>query len=258
MQVIRIYTNTPLRNYNYLIACEQTKQAIALDPWNAQELFQSAQEHGLSIKKIVNTHEHFDHVQGNLELQQLTGAEIIAHQGANTPGQTVELKGGEKLVLGELNLRVLHTPGHTAAHLCLLAEGDVPMLFSGDTLFNASAGNCTKGGSVDDLFNSFINELAPLPDETLLYPGHDYMHNNLAFALSRDPDNQAALYWQEQIMEVDPEDMPVMTLGQERQYNPFLRLNDLAIYQRLKLQFPTLAKHPYNVFKALRSLRDIW
>ena len=68
------------------------------------------------------------------------------------------------------------------------------MLFSGDTLFNARAGNCKNGGNVDELFDTFVREIAPLPDSTLLYPGHDYMKNNLAFALDRDPYNVLARY----------------------------------------------------------------
>lgn len=132
------------------------------------------------------------------------------------------------------------------------------MLFSGDTLFNASAGNCKNGGNVDDLYRTFIEQLQPLADATLLYPGHDYMKNNLAFALSREPDNAMARYWTEQTQAMNPDDMPIMTLGQERQYNPFLRLGQEKIYQQLKNDFPDIENNQKAIFTALRALRDQW
>lgn len=258
MQVIRLYMHNALRNFNYLLYCQESRLAIAIDPFDADVILQKASEYQLDIRLIINTHEHVDHTQGNAMLQQATGAPVLAHPLAAVPAKSADLTAHECIHLGSLHLRALPTPGHTQAHLCLLAEGDEPKLFSGDTLFNAAAGNCKNGGDVDELYDTFIREITPLPDATLLYPGHDYMKNNLAFALDRDPSNNLARYWQEQVAAISAPDMPVMTLGQERSYNPFLRLNAPAIYAKLQQEMPDLAVDERAIFKALRHLRDRW
>lgn len=257
MQVIRFYMHNALRNFNYLIACEKSREAIALDPFDAQVMLAKANEYQLTIKLIINTHEHWDHVQGNLDLQRACGAPVLAHANAKVPGQSGSLAAGDRVQLGSLELQALFTPGHTGAHLCLQAMGQECALFSGDVLFNASAGNCRNGGNVDVMYDTFVRELAALPDHTLLYPGHDYMKNNLTFALDRDPENHMAAYWQDQIQALGADDMPIMTLGQERQYNPFLRLQDARIHAKLAQDFPNLSDER-SVFKALRQLRDLW
>lgn len=262
MLVVRRYMYNPLRNFNYLIGCEETREAIALDPFDAQVLLDLAAEHGLTIRLIVNTHEHHDHVQGNLALQAATGASVWAHTNASVPGQSHGIQPGDDIVIGTVRLKALPTPGHTPVHLCLLApasaQQSVPVLFSGDTLFNACAGNCKNGGNVDQMYDSFVSQLMPLPDETLLYPGHDYMKTNLAFALTREPDNRMASYWVDQVQALDADQMPVMTLGQERQYNPFLRLHEQRIREKLLQEFPHLGEGDRDVFRALRQLRDQW
>lgn len=264
MKILRRYMFNRLGNFNYLIGCEQTRQAIALDPLDGEQMLALAEEHGWQIKLIINTHEHHDHIEGNPVVAAATGAEIWAHKNAlgKIPHQSRGLVAGDVVELGSIRLNVLYTPGHTPVHLCLLAEADehnpVPILFSGDTLFNACAGNCFNGGDVDTMYDTFVSQLAPLPDETLLYPGHDYMKNNLQFALSREPGNSRALHWQKNVAELEHDDMPIMTLGQERGYNPFLRLGSEKIRQTLKKDFPDLADNERAVFKALRTLRDGW
>lgn len=263
MQVFRRFLHNNLRNYNYLLVCRDTQQAIALDPLDADALYQLAQAEGVDIKLIINTHEHHDHVEGNLPLQALTQAPIWAHERGlgKIPGQSRGLLGGDLIELGSMRLQVLFTPGHTLAHLCLFAPeqaGQSAALFSGDTLFNASAGNCHKGGDVDLMYDSFTEQLAKLPDNTLLYPGHDYLINNLRFALSVDARNERAQYWLERLQNIAADDLPVMTLGQEREYNPFLRLEKPSIWQHLQQQFPTLSLNEREVFRALRQLRNHW
>ena len=89
---------------------------------------------------------------------------------------------GDVIKVGRtVELEVLDTPGHTRSHVCLLAHGDAPALFCGDTLFNAGAGNCHNGGDPGLLYETFVNQLARLPDTTRVFPGHEYMARNLAF-----------------------------------------------------------------------------
>ncbi len=253
-----------MRNFNYLIGCEESGQAIAIDPLAADDVLAMAESQGWTIRLIINTHEHHDHIDGNPIVQAATGAEIWAHRNAmeTIPGVARGLVAGDVVEIGTIRLNVLFTPGHTLCHLCLLSTdggpNGAPVLFSGDTLFNACAGNCRKGGDVDMMYDTFVAQFQPLPDETLLYPGHDYMKNNLGFALDREPDNHLAQYWQDQVASMSANDMPVMNLGQERTYNPFLRLHKIAIRERLKQEFPELGEGDRDMFRALRSLRDGW
>lgn len=255
MKVIRTYMNNRLRNFNYLIGCEKTKQAIALDPLDGEAMVELAAQQGWQIKLIINTHEHHDHIEGNPVVQAATGAEIWASEFARgkIPNMSRGLIANEEIELGTLKFRVLPTPGHTPVHVCLLTlNEEVPVLFSGDTLFNASAGNCFNGGDVNEMYDTFVRELAPLPDETLLFPGHDYMKTNLDFAFSCEPLNERISYWKDQVGDLSSDEMPYMTLGQEREYNPFLRLKSTALLAQLQ------GDNDRETFKALRAQRDIW
>ncbi|MGB1092941.1 MAG: MBL fold metallo-hydrolase, partial [Oceanobacter sp.] len=231
MIVLRRYMNNPLRNFNYLIGCEETRQAIAVDPLGAEDMLALAKQEGYEIKLILNTHEHHDHIDGNPIVQEATGAEVWAHKNAEEriPNVARGLVAGDLVELGTIRLKVMFTPGHTSAHLCLLSDdggpNGEPVLFSGDTLFNAGAGKCAlaHGGDPDTLYDTFVSQFQPLPDETLLHPGHDYMKNNLNFSKTREPGNNMIDYWLEQVDGFEAEEMPVMTLGQERTYNSFMR-----------------------------------
>lgn len=257
MKVIRRYMHNRLRNFNYLLGCEESKQAIALDPLDGEVMVDLAKQHGWQIKVIINTHEHHDHIEGNPAVKAATGAEIWASEYAvnKIPDVTRGLKANEEISVGSMTFRVLPTPGHTPVHVCLLTLSEkTPILFSGDTLFNASAGNCFNGGNVDEMYETFVRELTPLPDETLLFPGHDYMKTNLGFALSCEPSNERTKYWQEKVNTFEPNAMPYMTLGQEREYNPFLRLKSPDLLPQLRGE----CGDEREVFKALRTKRDQW
>jgi hydroxyacylglutathione hydrolase len=260
MKVIRMYMNNRLRNFNYVIGCEQSRQAIALDPLDGAAVIQAAEAEGWKIKLIINTHEHHDHIEGNPAVQAATGAPIWAseHAVGRIPNVARGLVENEVIELGSMRFKVLPTPGHTPVHVCLLTLSEpVPILFSGDTLFNACAGNCFNGGDVDQMFDTFERELAVLPDDTILYPGHDYMKTNLDFALTWEPENQSTQYWQEQVREYQSDEMPYMTLGQERLYNPFLRLQSPELLQQIKSKGED-SSNKRAIFKVLRRSRDHW
>ena len=262
MKVVRLYMNNPLRNFNYVIGCEETREAIALDPLDGEAVVAAAEKEGWSIRMIINTHEHHDHIMGNPAVRAATGAPVWAseHAVGRIPDVDHGIKANEVITLGNLSFRALPTPGHTSAHVCLLTLSEpVPALFSGDTIFNACAGNCFNGGNVDDMYETFVRELEPLPDKTILYPGHDYMKNNLGFAQSREPGNPDINVWQDKTELLSPDEMPLMTLGQERSYNPFLRLENGTIRSVLESENPDLdVSSDREVFRALRALRDKW
>ena len=154
----------------------------------------------------------------------------------------------------------LDTPGHTMSHICVLSHTEQPALFSGDTLFNAGAGNCHNGGHPNELYETFESQLEKLPEDTLIYPGHDYLINNLQFTLNREPDNATALRMIEQYENQDPNDALVTTLAMERKMNTFFRLENPSIIARLVEQFPEIGSSPTrkDVFLKLRELRNSW
>lgn len=264
MRVIRHYVGNDLRNFNYLVGSDFTREAIVIDPLDAEAMLGIADENGWSIKLIINTHEHHDHIGGNPIIRQATGAKVCAHEKlvGIIPFVDVALRNGSFIELGDIRLRVLLTPGHTAAHICLLSiptdMGESACLFSGDTLFNAAAGNCRNGGDVLDLYHTFDEVLSRLDDSTLLYPGHDYLLNNIRFALDCEPGNLHAEAMESRVSKLAGPIMPVITLGEERLYNPFLRLSSQRILQRLRNTYPDMSTNARDIFIALRRSRDNW
>ncbi len=159
-----------------------------------------------------------------------------------------------------VELECLDTPGHTMCHICLRSHGDEPALFSGDTLFNAGAGNCHNGGNPEDLYATFVEQLARLPATTRVYPGHDYIENNLRFTLAREPDNAAAAKLLPEVSGQDPATSRVTTLDEEKRINTFLRLTSPSVIAALRQEFPDLPEQPdpKTVFVKLRQLRNKW
>ncbi len=263
MIVERIWTGNSLRNYNYLIACPDTGEALAIDPLDHEKCLNTAKVKGWQITQVLNTHEHHDHTGGNAAVVAATGAKLIAHHKAagKIPGMDRGVQAGDVIKVGKhIELECLDTPGHTFCHVCLFAHAEQPALFSGDTLFNAGAGNVHNGGNVDALFDSFNDQLMRLPDNTQVYAGHDYLENNLRFTLDREPGNSAALERLSSAACQDPVTAEVLTLAQEREHNAFMRLGSPAVIAGLQARFPELseASPPREIFRALRALRNIW
>jgi hydroxyacylglutathione hydrolase len=267
MLIERVWAANEGRNFHYLVACEQTREALAIDPLNWQACLKRAQELGWTIRQIFNTHEHGDHTGGNTALARQTGAAILAHADAaeRIGGVTHPMRDGDRVQVGRtVSLRCLDTPGHTRAHLCLYAEtapdGMPPALFSGDTLFNAGVGNCIHGGDPELLYQSFTDCLSPLPQTTRVFPGHEYLLRNLGFTLDREPSNLAARELAQRVTGLPATSMPVLNLGEERQVNVFFRLDQPEIIAGVKRARPAMLAEttPRAVFLALRDLRNRW
>ena len=263
MIVEQVWTANAYRNFNYLIACPETGDALAIDPLDYKKCLAVAKERGWKITQILNTHEHGDHTGGNKGLVAATGALIIAHENArrSIPNMARGVGAGDVIKVGKtVDLECLDTPGHTMSHICLLSKTDQPALFSGDTLFNAGAGNCHNGGHPNDLYDTFQNQLEKLDDDTRIYPGHDYLVNNLQFTLDREPDNAMARRLLDAVKDQDPNDALVTTLSQEREVNTFFRLDSPSVIARLQEQFPDIGSQPNArmVFLKLRELRNSW
>ena len=263
MIIEQIWTGNAYRNFNYLIACPETGEAMAVDPLDHEKCLATARARGWKITQVLNTHEHFDHIGGNAEVIAATGAKLLAHANANDviPGVDRGLKAGDLIKIGNtVELEALDTPGHTMSHVCLLSHTETPALFCGDTLFNAGAGNCHHGGHPEELYDTFAGQLAQLADNTLIYPGHDYLSNNLEFTLDREPDNERASLLLSDVRDQDPNAALVTTLGLEKEINTFFRLHSPSVIARLRDAFPDLPEQPEPraVFLRLRELRNSW
>ncbi len=263
MIVEQIWTANAYRNFNYLIACPETGEALAVDPLDHGKCLARARDKGWRVTQILNTHEHGDHTGGNAQMIAATGARLLAHKNARDkiPGIDRGLDAGDVIRVGRtIELEALDTPGHTMSHVCLLSHTDQPALFCGDTLFNAGAGNCHGGGHPVELYQTFSAQLAKLPDDTLIYPGHDYIANNLRFTLDREPDNAEARVLLAEAESQDPDRARVTTLALEMEINTFFRLHNPTVIARLREAFPDLPDQPdpKTVFVKLRELRNSW
>ena len=263
MIVEQIWTGNAYRNFNYLIACPETGDALAIDPLDYKKCLAVAAERGWQISQILNTHEHGDHIGGNQGVVKATGAKIVAHRnaGGRIPNVDRGVGAGDIIRVGKrVELECLDTPGHTMSHICVLSRTDQPGLFSGDTLFNAGAGNCHNGGHPDELFDTFEQQIEILGDDTRIYPGHDYLLNNLAFTLDREPGNAIAASMISKYENQDPDDALVTTLGQEKEINTFLRLQNSSVVEKLLEDYPEMGEKPdaRAVFLKLRELRNNW
>ncbi len=264
MIIKQVWTDNKWRNYNYLIACPSSGEALAIDPLDHVKCLNEANANGWRIRQILNTHHHGDHIGGNEAMISATGASLLAHHGAGDRISGIDrgLKGGDIVEVGEsVRLMILDTPGHTMSHVCALSLGDDPHLFCGDTLFNAGAGNCHNGGHPEELYRTFVEQMHRLPDETRIYPGHDYLENNLRFTLDREPSNAAAQDLLEHVKaDHDPARPFVSDIRTEKKINTFFRLNSVEIIEKLQAETPDFSAQPTprDVFLRLRELRNKW
>jgi hydroxyacylglutathione hydrolase len=161
-------------NFCYLVGCEKTRKAMAIDPGaDVDRVLAEAKKERLVIETIVNTHGHGDHTAGSAKLKALTGARIVIHalEAAAVPQADILISGDQDLAVGGITFKVFHTPGHTPGGICLYAEGN---LFTGDTLFVGDSGRTDLKGGHRPTLGASIRRLMTLPDDTVVWPGHDY------------------------------------------------------------------------------------
>lgn len=227
-------------NYAYLLQADDGSVGV-VDAGDAQAVLSVLRAQGLALDIIFSTHHHADHIAGNAELIVETDAALVgpAAEGARIAGMDIKLAGGDVFDFGGHAMRVIATPGHTMGHVCFYFPDD-GILFTGDALFSMGTGRLFEG-SAEDLWG-YIQLLKALPDDTLIYCGHEYTRANAAFCLSVEPDNIAL---QTRAAEVDAllaQGLPTLpvALGVELETNVFLRANsagELAELRALKEAF---------------------
>jgi hydroxyacylglutathione hydrolase len=192
------------------------KKALAVDGGAVQKILDFLEKNDLTLEVVTNTHNHPDHTAGSADLAKLSGARLIS------PAQAAKQK---HIGLGDKKIEVLATPGHTADSVCFYTPG---ILVSGDTLFNATVGNCFSGDLT--AFYHSIKTLMALPDDTFVYAGHDYVEQSIELARHIEPDNKAI---DQYLAAYDPS-LVRFTLAQEKAVNPYLRFNEPALVKLME------------------------
>jgi hydroxyacylglutathione hydrolase len=175
-------------NYSYLIYEKLTNKVSIVDPSEFEACNKIIQKYG-KLDFILNTHHHFDHVDGNLQLKKKYKANVLgfANDKDRIPGIDILLKENEKFKIGNLEFKVIFIPGHTKGHIAYFFEKE-KILFSGDTLFSLGCGRVFEG-THKQMFES-LNKLKSLPKETKIYCGHEYTKRNLEFCIKYDLNNK--------------------------------------------------------------------
>ena len=186
--------------YTYLIASAKGREALIIDPVleNIEQYIKLLNELDLKLVKVIDTHIHADHITAASKLKNRTNCKTI--MGEHTPSDAVEIKvkDDEIIYVDKLEIKVIYTPGHTKDSYSFLMND---YLFSGDTLLiNGTGRTDFQGGNSEDSYNSIFNKLLKLPEETLLYPAHDY------------------------------NDQKVSTIGKEKKFNPRLQVGSVSEY----------------------------
>ncbi len=240
-------------NYVYLLHEPEAGMTGVVDPAVADAVLERLSARGWSLDWILSTHHHADHTAGNLELKQATGCKIAGpgKDAARIPGIDVKLVEGDRFQLGKSQAEIFETPGHTSGHISFWFAG-AKALFSADTLFSLGCGRLFEG-SPAQMWTS-LQKFAPLPDDALVYCGHEYTQSNARFALSVDPDNAALQARAKEVESQRAAGQPTIptTLAQERATNPFLRPADPAIRKQLRME----ASSDVEVFAEIRQRKD--
>lgn len=240
-------------NYGYLIHDSANNLTATIDTPEVGPINQALEEKGWTLTHILNTHHHFDHAGGNLELKSRWNCIIVGSKSdaKRIPGIDIELSDGESYQFGDHVATVFDVSGHTLGHIAFyFAEEDV--LFSGDALFALGCGRLFEG-SPEQMWSS-LSKLKALPDSTTVYCAHEYTAANAAFALSVEPDNVALRERVSEIKSLRANNLPTVpsNLGVEKATNPFLRPDSDALQKTLQMTGEPLVE----VFAETRRRKD--
>jgi hydroxyacylglutathione hydrolase len=242
-------------NYVYLLHDAAAGATAVVDPAVAGPVLDALAETGWRLTHILNTHHHGDHVGGNRELKDATGATVVGPRADRDriPLIDVEVGDGDEYRFGSHVARVFDVPGHTRGHIAYWFE-DAQALFCGDTMFMLGCGRLFEG-TPQQMWRSLL-KLRGLPPETRVYCAHEYTQSNARFALTIDPENAALRQRAREIDAARAAGRPTVpaTLAEERRTNPFLRADDPGLQRAVGMA----GADPVAVFAEIRHRKDVF
>ena len=222
-------------NYSYLIIDKSTQGACVVDPSEAKPIIDTIEQRKINLKYILNTHHHYDHVGGNLELKKKYNCEIIGYKDDKyrIPEIDILVENNEVWKRDNFESKIYHTPGHTTGHIAFHFFKE-KKIFTGDTLFSLGCGRIFEG-TYEQMFNS-LNIIKKLPKNTEIYCGHEYTLQNSKFCKINDPKNIKLKNKIQKIKEKLKKNLPTIpsTLSEELECNIFLRAKDLESFSKLR------------------------
>ncbi|KAL7267918.1 Cytoplasmic glyoxalase II [Rhizina undulata] len=239
-------------NYAYLIVDDKTKDAMILDPANPPEVLPVLKEQinsgKINLKGIINTHHHYDHAGGNTTLlKEFDGIPILG--GEDCISVSKIMKDGETFNIGEnVTVKALRTPCHTQDSVCyFVQDGDDKAVFTGDTLFIAGCGRFFEGTG-EEMHKALNKILASLPDDTKVFPGHEYTKSNVKFA--RSVIDTLAVHKLERFCEQNDRTEGKFTIGDEKKHNVFMMVEDPEVQKAVG------ETDPVEVMEKLREMKN--
>jgi hydroxyacylglutathione hydrolase len=244
-------------NFIYLYRYNQN-DSLAVDPCDSSSVLRALQEHDLNLKMVLATHHHWDHVAGIDELKRKTGCKVIGADKRRIPGIDSVVADGQILPVGDSKVRVIATPGHTSTSVCYYMEPSAGskngILWTGDTMFIGGCGRLLECNA--QLMWESLQKLASLPDDTLVYCGHDYTLENYEFASGIEPDNQIVKERLDQVRRLQTQGKLTVpsSILLERSTNCFLR----AGTDEMKTALGMPHGQAVEVFTELRRRKDVF
>ena len=240
-------------NYAYIICDNNYKTVGVVDPSEAQPIISFLKKENLKLNYILNTHHHFDHIGGNLELKKTYNAQVVGFDGDKhiIPGIDVTVKNNEQWNFGNSSVKILHIPGHTLGHICFFFE-DEKIAFTGDTLFSLGCGRIFEGDHKQML--SSLKKIKKLPKNTKIYCGHEYTQKNAEFCIKYDNENSSLANQLKRIKKLRLNNLPTVPakLEDELKSNIFLRCDQSDLKIKLNME----NQEDFEVFKKVRDLKD--
>ena len=222
-------------NYSYLIIDESNNSACVIDPSEAHPIISFVVNNNISLKYILNTHHHFDHIGGNKELKNKFGSTILGFKDDShrIPEIDILLEDNQIWRAENFVAQIIHVPGHTSGHICFHFFNE-KLAFTGDTLFSLGCGRIFEG-TYEEMFKS-LNKMKSLPMETKIYCGHEYTLNNSKFCIKHDPKNE---FLKKKINVIEKKilkGLPTIpsTIKEELECNIFLRTENLQSFSKLR------------------------
>ena len=241
-------------NYIWLLQDPDTRRCAVVDPGDAAPVQAwLAANPGWALSDILITHHHHDHVGGVEQLKKATDAKVYGPASETIPARDVALKDNDRINVLGWDFEVISVPGHTLGHIAYYHQG---VLFCGDTLFAAGCGRLFEG--TPEQMHTSLTRLASLPEDTQVYCTHEYTLSNLRFAVAVEPGNPHTVERLAKVTEQRAAGVITLpsTLALEKQTNPFLRVDETSVKEKVDERNGTYNRAPSAVFAALRAWKD--